>query len=459
MIAELASPTVCVIDDERADYEPILAALNGLYVSSIHIVGTLESLPRQPFNKLRLVFLDLHLTGAIGKNAASYTANVFRKVVSINTAPIIVVIWSKYASDKVDTAETPPDDQETEAQLFKRTLLEAEPGYVGRLIFVEMDKPNKDDRPDDWTDRLKDEINNSLQGQSAVELLWAWDGLVKDGCAKISQDMTSVAQAAVAGTSRELRDGLKATMQHLSRAQSAGDFSDATAPRYLLTTLTQLLMDQLEHPSGIASIAPHGAWLSEAQPGAVSAEFPGRMNGLLLTSDNSSDAGLYTPGTVFRISDLAKFQTVFGKEVLDLIAICFGRGANSPKWLDWQRDARPVLIELSPICDLAQGNRVSSLLVGGVIVPATYKDSVKTGGEAFGGLAKFYLRWPIAGFHAQDVMVVYCHRYKTTLPAGKHADWLEPWFRLRDLPLAAIRNSNASHSARVGYVSLNEDST
>jgi hypothetical protein len=454
MISELASPAVCVVDDEREDYQPILAALNGLYVSSIHILGTLESLPSQPFNRLRLVFLDLHLTGAIGKNATSYTANVFRKVVSVDTAPVIVVIWSKYASDKVDTADVPPEDQETEAQLFKRTLLEAEPNYVGRLIFVEMDKPKKDARPEDWTDRLKLEINNSLQGQSAVELLWAWDGLVKDGCAKISQDMTSVAQAATAGTSRELKDGLKATMQHLSKAQSAGDFSSATAPKHLLSALTQLLVDQLEHPMGIASIAPHGAWLSEAQPGAVSAEFPGKMNGFLLTSDNSAGAGLYAPGTVFRITDPAKFPTVFGKQVSDLLAICFRRSAISPKWQDWQRDARPVLIELSPICDLAQGYRVNSLLVGGVIVPASYKDFAKMDGDAFGGLAKFHLRWPSDGFLAQDVLLLYCHRYKTTLPVGQHADWLAPWFRLRDLPLAAIRNSNAAHGARVGYVSL-----
>ena len=172
MIAQLASPTVCVIDDEPVDYQPILAALNGLYVSCVHIVGTIASLPPKPFNRLRLVFLDLHLTGAIGKDAASYTANVFRKIVLVNTAPIVVVIWSKDAGDKVDNANIPPDDQETEADLFKRTLLEAESNWdEGRLIFVQMDKLKRDERPEDWTDKLRKEIENSLQGLPAVELL------------------------------------------------------------------------------------------------------------------------------------------------------------------------------------------------------------------------------------------------------------------------------------------------
>jgi hypothetical protein len=89
MIAQLASPSVCVIDDQKEDYEPILAALNGLYVSGVHLLGTIASLPPQPFRRLQLVFVDLHLSGTVGKDAASYTANFFTKVVSADTAPIV----------------------------------------------------------------------------------------------------------------------------------------------------------------------------------------------------------------------------------------------------------------------------------------------------------------------------------------------------------------------------------
>ena len=74
-------------------------------------------------------------------------------------------------------------------------------------------------------------IENALTGHSAVELLWAWDGLIKDSCAQVSQGLTQLAQTAVAGTTRELKDGLAATMQHLAKAQAEGDLSAATAPR------------------------------------------------------------------------------------------------------------------------------------------------------------------------------------------------------------------------------------
>jgi hypothetical protein len=451
MISQLASPSVCVIDDEPQDFGPILASLNELFVSSIHLSGAIEGLPPQPFDKVRLVFLDLHLSGTIGKDAASYTANFFRRAFSTDTAPVVVVIWSKYASDKVVADGTPEEDQETEAELFERTLLDAEPKYKGRLIFVRMSKPKSDDRPQDWTAVLKAEIANALNNQPAIDLLWAWDRLVKDGCAKVSQDLTLVAQSAIPGPARDLKDGLKATMQHLATAQGAGDMSAATAPKHLLTALTQLLVDQLEHPSGIASVADHGAWLSHTPLGVVSVDFPAQMNGFLLTSDIRPDAGLYVPGTVYLIKDASKFSSFFGKEVDDLLASWTSKA--SPRWGDWKRDAKPVLIELSPICDLAQGHRVNSLLVGGVIAPASY--TVKKSGDAFGELtAKFHLRWPLGDFAAGDAVLGYCHRFKTTIPAGAAVDWLEAWFRLRDLPLAAVRNANAAHGARVGYVSL-----
>jgi hypothetical protein len=133
MLSALASPSVCVIDDEEEDYLPVLSVLNSNFVSTVHLLGTIDGLPPKPFEELKLVFLDLHLSGSIGKDAASYTADIFRKVVSAQTAPIIVVIWSKYAGDKIDVSGQPAEDQETEAELFKRTLLGAERIYEGRL--------------------------------------------------------------------------------------------------------------------------------------------------------------------------------------------------------------------------------------------------------------------------------------------------------------------------------------
>ena len=238
-------------------------------------------------------------------------------------------------------------------------------------------------------------------------------------------------------------------MRRLAAAQAGGDFSSATAPRHLLTVMTQLLVDQLEHPDGFSKVAAHGTWLSQQPPGNVAAGFSAHMNSLLLTAAVNADAGLFAPGTVFRSTNPAKFEAALGKSVFDLDSLCCTRKSDHPKLQDWMRYGQPVLVELSPACDVAQGKRVSSLLIAGVLIPAAHKSDVKTG-PAFEMLPSFKLRWPIPGFAEQDVILTLCHRFKVTLPAGESVDWLEPWFRLRELPLASIRNGNVNRSGFAG---------
>jgi hypothetical protein len=380
MITQLASPSVCVIDDEREEYEPILAALNGLFVSSIHILDKVEELPEQPFKRLRLIFIDLHLSGTVGKDAASYTANVFTKVVSEDTSPIVVVIWSKYAGDKISEPGVPPEDQETEADLFKRTLIGAVPKFRGRLIFVELAKPKKDDRPQEWTEKLKAEIERALKNQSAVELVWAWNSMVEDACAAVSSSLTSVAAE---HSGAELKDSLKSILQRLTRSQGENDLSETTAPRHLVTVLGQLLVDQLEH-SDTARLAGHGKWLA-APAASAGSDFASRMNGTLLTAVAPTDGEPFAPGTLYRLKNADVFPSAFGSDVECLVDLLLDEGQKSKKLAEWRTAVRPVVIEVSPACDVAQGNRANALLVAGLVVPATRQKLIKKGDSFFRG--------------------------------------------------------------------------
>lgn len=447
MLDTLSSPSVCVIDDEEADYKAILSVLNDCFISAIHLKGEVDSLPPAPFRNLQLVFLDLHLTAAIGKDAASYTANFFHKTVSETTPPLVVIIWSKYADD------VPSGDDVTEAELFKQTLLKAFPAYAGRLIFVEMAKPKSHERSENWHKMLRAEMERALKGYPAIEVLWLWGQCVKEGCTSVSQDITSMAQDAILDPKISLHDGLKATMQKLAKAQSEGDLVPETAPRYLLSVLSQQLLDQLEDPKGIECVSAHGEWLSTPPSISLPEKFAGKINAFLFTSEYSSGGAAYAPGTVYRITDESGFQAMFGKNIDDLLKEWVK--PESLTWKEWRTNAQPILIELSPVCDLAQGHRVNSLLVGGVVVPSGQQSKCKKSGDAYGRLpSPFYLRWPRGDFPAQEIFLSYCNRYKGTLPAGRLVEWLEPWFRLRELPLAAIRNTNAAHASRVGFVSV-----
>jgi hypothetical protein len=462
MINQLASPSVCVIDDDKNDYVHIGDALNELFVSYVWLSGAVDDLPPQPFTRVQLVFLDLHLTSSLGKDAASYTANVFTKVVAVNTAPVVVVIWSKYADDTVSENNVPPEDQETESELFKRTLFEAEPKFKNRLIFLEMDKPKKN-RPADWSDRLQEQIKTALGDKSAIGLLWMWDGLVKDANATLMASLTDLAEETAGGANTKLTDDhLKEVLQRLSKAQGESDLSEPTAPGHLVAVLSQLLMDQLEHAGGRRALAAHGAWLSATPTGKTKASVSSKMNGFLLTAGCPNDAIPYLPGTVYTANDIGSFLSVFGsdRQHLERTFCNITRSAtNSAQMDEWYAAVRPVLLEISPVCDVAQNKRRNAHLVGGLVFPAAKVGAMKTGGDAWTvlppGKATLALRWPLNGFAADEIKLVFHHSLKVTLNAAAgERHWLTRWFRLRELPTTAIRNPHMSQGSRVGYVSL-----
>jgi hypothetical protein len=369
---------------------------------------------------------------------------VFTKIVSPETAPIVVVIWSKYAQD------VPPGEEESEAELFKRMLLEAEPKYQGRLIFVEMAKPQADAQPADWTDGLKTEIDKALQQQEAVELLWTWDSLVRDSAIGVSEGLTALA-AASKKRETELKDALKEAMQRLAAAQGQGDFSLTSAPGHLVAVLTELLTDQLEH-TDVNPVAHHGAWLAAAPANKLDNGFAVHMNGLLLTATRASGEGPFPPGVVYRLKDPAHFKTLFGVEAAAFIALC-GPGAD-PQKKAWADASRPVLIEISPVCDVAQRTRVNALFIAGLIVPVEMAKHRKNSGAFDGSFPTLHVRWPSPDFNAQDAALVFHHRYKVTMPASVPSDAIEPWFRLRETPTASLRAAQSSQASRIGFVSV-----
>lgn len=445
MIETLASPSICVIDEDERDYRPILDALNGLYLSCVHIKGdTTESLPPQPFKDLRLVFTDLYLaSGPTGKDMASHTANIFRKVVSAETAPVIVVIWSKHAGEKVDDG-TPEDDQQTEADLFKNALLEADPKYSGRLIFVEMAKT----RGDDWVSELKGHIRKLLEGQESISALWVWEKLVKTSAYKVSKDLTDY--SILSGSGNTLK-GLKEILQLLTHAQKEGtNLTHEVAPHYLSAVLGQLLIDQLEHADGAEELSRHGRWLIE-QCNSIEALSPS-INSMLLTADIPNSPVPFLPGSVYLVTDNVELEKLIGSDQEKIKSSLSAK--NSGQALhDWIASAEIVMLELSPGCDVDNGSRVSATLLVGLILPKSHFDNAKKA-DSIQKMPVFSLRKGMGSFGKQDVFLVYSSRNKVTLPSNNMPDWLQPWFRLRELPTASIRNWHASQASRVGYVSL-----
>jgi hypothetical protein len=435
-----------------------------LGIGCIHIHGDLASpLPPQPFKGLRIVFTDLYLSaGSLGRTAAAHTANVFKTVVSADTAPVLVVIWSKHTTERGDDeSNLPPDDQPTAATLFKDALLEAQPLFRGRLIFTEMAKPKPRDRPEDteWIINLQSGIKTKFEEFPACDVLWAWESLVRNAGISISEEITAVALqlgaiAASAGkVSPSLDENIKVVFRQLTKEQGGPDCSSSSASRHLAAVLAQLIVDQVEHSDSLEALHEHGAWLCEQEGLEYPVPFASQLNGMLLTAAISGSGRPFVPGTIYRINDVNKFEDFFSLTSDDFIASFYKEAKKSWTSDEWKSQVTLVAIEISPACDFHKGMRRQAFLIAGLMVPAAGRQNAKRA-DSFEPLPTFNLRWPINGKHESDVFLTFCCRYKLTMNHTKEPEWLVPWFRLRELPTASLRNWHASHSARVGYVAL-----
>lgn len=456
MMSTLASPSVCVIDDEPSDYEPILNALNSLFIPCIHIRGeSSEGLPAQPFSGVRLVFTDLHLNSSTGKDAASHTANVFTRVVSAQAAPVIVVIWSKYANDPVNTGDS-LDDEENEASLFKRELKAAQPDLDNRVVFLEMAKPKLRDRNDEnsFQDFIKAEIENILSNKAAIDAMLTWESIAKEAAMAVSAGLWQVAYRDNSCADQKYTR-ITQTLQLLVKAHDEHEYA---SEKSLCAALGQLLIDQLDH-SDVSELSRHRNWLapqthsskdkSSKNKSSIDKLLAAKLNGFLLTM-SASEAESLVPGTIYGDVSDEQFLEYFGSPFAEFSHDAF-EGKNDIE------KRRPVLIDVSPLCDVAQGKRRTALLIAGVVASS---DSRPKNQGAFSALPDLELRNEIelqSGMKSskiKSISIVFCSRYKIALIGKRRPDWLKPLFRLRETPTTSIRNWHASQSARVGYVSI-----
>lgn len=463
MIPRLASPSVCVIDDDVDESTPILAALLKLGIGAVHIAGdSMESLPPSPFECLRIVFTDLYLSGSSGKTAATHTASVFRRVVSTDTAPVLVVIWSKHISERIDDEGIPRGDQPTAVDSFKDALFESYPGYRDRLIFAEMVKPGTGQRPEDdeWIRLLQADIETTLAGFPACDLIWMWESLVRKASSAVSGELTalvSVTEVEGAGEAERavlLDKGMRDVFRHLAKAQGGPDCSPASASGHLFSVLSQCLTDHLERADKPNDLGKHGSWLCQPDEGPPRGSEVGKLNALLLTAEAAPGGAAFTPGTVYTVEEHGYFENSFGVPRHEFIGSFRRQDCREVAAEEWMAQVSPVAIEISPACDFHARKRVQALMLCGVLVPSRWRKAAIKRNDSIEATPDFTLRWAVGDFSEQETFLIFNSRHKMTFTDTREPDWLRPRFRLRELPTAYLRNWHASQAARVGYLSL-----
>jgi hypothetical protein len=355
MIPQFGSPSVCVIDDEAADYEPMLIALMRQGIAAVHIRGMdEESTPTQPFKGIRLVLMDLHLGSSTSqKDHASHTASVLRRTVSPEHGPVLVVIWSKFADEAVPASEfaaAPEEDQPDLADLFEKTLLEAEPKFADVAIFTRMRKPQASQREEtNWIDQLRCDLLQVLAGYPALAFLWTWESRVRESSHAVLGEVVTLSKSTSLPGAMNLDCQAQQLFRVLATEQGGEGLTGEAYRLHLSLLLSQILSDHLEHSVEVGSTNEPAPWAPTQAGLPQLALFAAKVNSALLASSAWDNAPPFQPGTIYLVKDEVKFAEVFGIEVDQFYSDCSSKLSVEARRSSWKAQVVPILIELSPV--------------------------------------------------------------------------------------------------------------
>lgn len=92
---------VVIVDDKYKEVKGLIQVLAKQGVSTLYYSGINKQYPTNPLSGVRLLFLDLLLTGISGvqpKDVASKVVNTYRSLIADTNGPLVIVLWTKNVS-------------------------------------------------------------------------------------------------------------------------------------------------------------------------------------------------------------------------------------------------------------------------------------------------------------------------------------------------------------------------
>lgn len=89
---------VVVIDDVIKEALPLIQALSRHRIPVTYFDGELDTLPDEPIEEVRIVFLDIVLGTEVQdeKSRISKVVGVLNKIVGDKNGPYLIIIWTKH---------------------------------------------------------------------------------------------------------------------------------------------------------------------------------------------------------------------------------------------------------------------------------------------------------------------------------------------------------------------------
>jgi hypothetical protein len=463
----LETSRVVIIDDLPDEALPVIEALGRLGMGCIYLKGErLEELPAAPLRGVRLVVLDLRLgTTGGAKQTTAMTANVFRRTISPDEGPLIVLLWTKHDED---------------IPAFQKALFALEPKFQSTILIADLEKPATITPA--TLRKIRRRISKLADDWKPIDFLWGWEQLAHEAATSttaIIANQVSSNAGIQQDDSDEVRKNkwlfaLRRLLRTLAEAAGGESANEKTAGSDLLEALTAINDDRLEMESSRSEDVD--LKIIFEQPSGLNRNQAALLNGMVMVGAPLSGPQEIKPGNVYvlgtkhgpftscgidvtelkseiltqltRDADFKKYDDLAAKNKTDATKAVPHKRAREKRRRELYRECKVIVAEVTPSCDFAQGNRKLVRLAAGILVP----DSLQKLVPRKESLRPFEL---IALSGTEGLwMPVFSSRFLYTMQDPQRCLRTRPAFRLRAGILADLRNWYASQSARPGYLSV-----
>lgn len=457
------SGRVVIIDDKFGEVLPLIRILSRERVAVTYFSGKEKELPDEPFTDVRIVFLDIVLEGVDpldDKTIISTLTNVVGRIVSKENGPFVLAVWTKepkkveliknalrkagYYFIVVDLEKNlffSKDDNEwciKKSEIKElETKLKEEPGEVDIFNFFREKEDGEWVFMEDQIGELEKDLGKKLREMDIFKVFIQWENVVHEATSETVNEVSKFSEY-----NENWNNEMKKIFYNLAKAwlgkliEETGNDEKVRGAFY---TFHRIFVDILEKRLKRMDIPD-----IEFKKEDLEDQIKGRINSYILIEKIHRD-DIY-PGNVYKTEKEIQ-------DISDLIDDCFNNNEEIKEELT--KVSIPVIVEVSPVCDLVQQKIRKYRYVSGLLCPKSFKVDgrevcVK---NKLKRSALFLYITPIIQYNEDPFILILNFKYFSSADEDFFSK-KEFLFRIRKELLSDIQIKLASHINRTGVLYL-----
>ncbi|MFW5879389.1 MAG: hypothetical protein ACOCUV_01050 [bacterium] len=425
---------VIVVDDKIEEARPLIDVLIQNEYPTVYYTGDLDKLPKVPHIGIRLIFLDIQLATEATNNKSKISTflTVFKRIVSLDNGPIIVITWTENRDLHEELMSKLRDDAKYVSLLggsiSKSEVLENKDKDIHKTSSYDQDK-------------IFNRIEKILSKNPALDYLFEWERINRDAISEAINRIYDLSES----SEGKLYSDIPSILNTLGKEYNTENRNDKTSilkNSFLAinTFLQDVTINCIEK-------AKCNSKLELGGENSLNLRQKARINRVFMI-DESININIFSPGSVFKPK--TDSQDTFCSDISDLV---------TTKSESFHSDfAIPVLVVVTAICDFQNKKHYRHRIVGGYLIvkndnfPNTLKFEVMNKNV----LKKSLYTYISPFFYFQDKQAIFILDYRSfsSMDDNTEISDFDNLFRIRKEYLIDIQAGLAKHIYRPGIFAL-----